>query len=144
MVEVMSLISLDKLREELISKIQIAIQFCFLYDNEKESLFLVIPRSYEKKEYFASSYNELNQLMHELSLSELMVSQHHKLLGELHYMVYSFNDIQIATFPLQNAVLTLAFNGMNLSSAESNLLFRNIKKIISECGLSRQQQQNDG
>ena len=77
--------------------------------------------------------------MHELSLSELMISQHLKLLGELHYMVCSFNDIQIATFPLQIGVLMLAFSGTNLSSAESNLLFRNIRKIISESGLSKQQ-----
>lgn len=139
----MSSIPLDKLREELISRVQVTIEFCYLYDNENESLFLVIPCSYDKKGYFATSYSELNQLMHELSLSELMISQHLKLLGELHYMVYSFNDMQIATFPLQNAVLTLAFRGMNLSAAESNLLFRNVKKIISECGLSRQQQQND-
>lgn len=137
------MIPLDKLREELISKIQIAIEFCYMYDNEKESLFLVIPSSHEKKGYFASSNSELNQIMHELSLSELMTSQHSKLLGELHYMVHSFNDIQIATFPLRNATLMLAFSGRNLSSAESNLLIRNVKKIISECGLSRQQQQND-
>lgn len=82
--------------------------------------------------------------MHELSLSELMIGQHHKLLGALHYMVCSFNDIQIASFPLQNAVLMLAFSSnMNISSAESNLLFRNVRKIISECGLSRQQQNDE-
>jgi hypothetical protein len=138
------LIPLDKLREELLSKIQITIQFCYLYDNERESLSLVIPHSCEKKGHFDSSNSELNQIIHELSLSELMIGQHHKLLGALHYMVCSFNDIQIASFPLQNAVLMLAFsNNMNISSAESNLLFRNVRKIISECGLSRQQQNDE-
>ena len=60
MMGVMSSIRLDKLRKELISRVPVIMEFCYLYDNEKESLFLVVPCSYDKKGYFASSYSELN------------------------------------------------------------------------------------
>ena len=123
----------------IINKIlPIKTEFCYIYDNEEDSLYSIIPPSDERK-YIPTS--EMDQFMHEISLAELMFSQHRKLVGPLENIICNFfPNLQIASFPLQNSVLVVAFNKEKLSSsAENNLLFRRIEELISRGGLSLQQ-----
>jgi hypothetical protein len=82
---------------------------------------------------------ELDQIMHEIALSEIMISQHQEMLGSLQCIVCTFDKVQIFTFPLQNGALIIAFYMMKLyatTTAESDLLICKLQHIISEYDLT--------
>lgn len=134
---ILHLIDIDTLKTIITKILPIKTEFCYIYDNEKDSLYSIIPPSDERKGITAS---EMDQFVHEISLAGLMFSQHEKLVGPLQNIICNFfPNLQIASFPLQDSVLVVAFNKEKLSSsAENNLLFRRIEELISRSGLSLQ------
>jgi hypothetical protein len=128
----------NKLRDKLLSELPVSLEFCYVYDTQEESVNLLVhDHLYDKKYIYHNK--ELDQIMHEISLSEIMISQHQKLLGALQCIVCTFDKVKVITFPLKNAALILAFDKTKLYSmtaAEYDLLIRRLQIIISECGLT--------
>jgi hypothetical protein len=133
---ILYLIDVDTVKAIIAKILPIKIEFCYIYDNEKDSLYSIIPPSDERKCIRAS---EMDQFIHEISLAELMFSQHQKLVGPLQNIICNFfPNLQIASFPLQNSVLVVAFIKEKLPSyAENNLLFRRIEKLISRLSVQQ-------
>jgi hypothetical protein len=130
------LIHFDVLKEILSKSLPVKMEFCYIYDDEKQLLSSIIPSS------SVYSVNELDQLMHEIFLAELMFNRHQKMLGSLQNIICNFScNLLIGSFPLQDAVLIIAFDKEKLfSTAENNLVFRKIEELISASGLSPQNQ----
>lgn len=124
----------DTLRDKLLSILSVPIEFCYVYDTQEESLNLLMhDHLYDKKYVYHDK--ELDQIMHEIALSEIMISQHQEMLGSLQCIVCTFDKVQIFTFPLQNGARIIAFYKMKLyarTTAESDLLICKLQHIISE------------
>jgi hypothetical protein len=127
------------LSDKLLYELPVSLEFCYVYDTQEESVNLLMHdhHPYDKKYIYHSK--ELDQIMHEISLFQIMISQHQKLLGALQCIACTFDKTKVIAFPLKNAVLILAFDKRKLDSmtaAEYDLLIRRLQHIISECGLT--------
>jgi hypothetical protein len=122
-------INRDNIRTK-ISEFGQSIALCLIYNIDRDETVDVICQHESIKE---KHLNEILQLVQEFSLSNLMFSQHEKLLGELGYILGDFDYMQITLFPLtHNTVLILALDKRDKITRRSDVLFQKIRQIIAE------------
>jgi hypothetical protein len=119
----------DNIRTK-ISEFGQSIALCLIYNIDTDEIVDVICQQDSIKE---KHLNEILQLVQEFSLSNLMFSQHEKLLGELGYILGDFDYMQITLFPITHkTVLILALDKRDKITQQSDVLFQKIRQIIAE------------